>query len=206
MRTHIAVVLLLSFGLVLGDLVFGASEASASITMAVEGERSSITFTSDAPGERIVGTASSLSGTLTVDLQALESTTGTLRFPVRAMQTGNRTRDRHLIGREWLNASANPDIVFVVERLSDVTRETDGTRITVRGTAHGQVEVNGVRAPATARVEVILLTDRGSARIQPTFTVRLADHEVRGARGAIGDTVGETIDIEGLIYASWDTP
>lgn len=184
-------------------LLLVPTQAAASLTLTVDGERSSITFTSDAPGERIVGTASSLSGTLSVDLDAVEATTGTLRFPVRSMQTGNRTRDRHLVGREWLNAAANPDVVFTVERVSDVTRESEGTRITIRGTAHGQVEVNGVRAPATARIEVILLTDRGSARIQPTFTIRLADHEVRGARGAIGDTVGETIDIEGLIYASW---
>lgn len=190
--------------LALAPLLAVASMAHAETALVLDSERSTITFTSDAPGERIVGTAPTVSGTLSVDLDNPETASGTMQFPVNGMRTGNRSRDRHLAGREWLNASANPNVTFTLERLSDVTREVEGERITIRARAHGQVEVNGVSAPAEAQVEVILLMDRRSARIQPTFAIRLADHQVRGARGAIGDTVGETIDIEGLLYASWD--
>ena len=200
MRLFPHAILMLLVSLVLAS----ESNASDATTLNLDSERSTITFTSDAPGERIVGTASSVSGTLSVDLDNPETASGTMQFPVSGMRTGNRSRDRHLAGREWLNASANPNVTFTLERLSDVTREAEGERVTIRARAHGQVEVNGVSAPAEAQVEVILLMDRRSARIQPTFAIRLADHQVRGARGAIGDTVGETIDIEGLLYASWD--
>lgn len=170
----------------------------------ITADRSSIAFTSTAPAERIVGTADGLSGTIRVDLDALESTTGTIEFPVANMRTGNQMRDRHMRGSDWLNGGAHPSIRFTIERLENVTANPQGDRTDVTADAVGQVEVNGVAAPARARVQVALLSSTRTARIQPTFTVRLADHRVTGARGAIGDTVGETIEIEGTIYAAWE--
>ncbi len=188
-----------------GLLLLCAATASADpITLTVTERRSSITFTSDAPGERIVGTASGLSGTITTDLANPAATSGTVQFPVSAMETGNAMRDRHMQGEQWLNAGANPNIVFTIERLEDVTTSVDGARTDINGTAIGTVTVNGVAAAARATVAIAANSETKTVRVQPTFVVRLADHNVAGRDGAIGDTVGETIDISGTVYAAWE--
>ena len=185
------------------SLLAGSAFASP-MAISVNTGRSSLTFTSNAPGERIVGTASQITGTIAADLTNLAATTGTLQFPVSSMATGNAMRDRHLAGSEWLNAEANPSITFTIERLDNATSTVDGNRTDVSGTAVGQVTVNGVSLPASAQIAVALMSNNNSVRIQPTFSVQLADHNVSGAQGAIGDTVAASIEITGTIYATWE--
>lgn len=186
-------------------LLLGASPVFADpLTMAVDARRSTITFTSDAPGERFVGTAGELSGTISTDTANFAATTGTISFPVSSMNTGNTLRDRHMRGSDWLNADANPQISFTIERLEGVATSTNGNRTDVTATAHGQVTVNGVTAPATATVTVALNAETKTGRVQTTFAVSLANHNVTGADNAIGSSVGETIDIEGTVYTSWE--
>lgn len=181
-----------------------AAASATPISISVNTGRSSLTFTSDAPGERIVGTASQITGTIQADLTNLAATTGTIQFPVSSMVTGNTMRDRHMVGAEWLNGEVNPTITFTIERIDNATSTVDGTRTDITGTAVGQVTVNGVSLPATAQIAVALMSNNNSVRIQPNFSVRLADHNVSGAQGAIGDTVAASIDIEGTIYATWE--
>jgi polyisoprenoid-binding protein YceI len=183
-------------------LGLAAAAWAAPVTITVNSGRSSLTFTSDAPGERIVGTASQITGTITADLENLAATTGTLQFPVASMATGNTMRDRHMQGAEWLNAAANPNITFTVERLDNAAATTNGNRTDITGTAVGQVTVNGVSVPATAQIEVAWMSNNNSVRIQPRFAVELAAHNVSGAQGSIGDTVAGTITIDGTIYAT----
>lgn len=172
------------------------------ITVSVTAQRSSITFVSDAPGERIVGTATGLSGSIQTDLANPAATTGTIQFPVDRMETGNAMRDRHMHGDQWLNAEAHPNIVFTIERIDGAQVSTDGNRTDISGTAVGTVLVNGVSAPAQAQVSVAVNSETQTVRIQPTFSVTLANHNVAGRDGAIGDTVGATIAIEGTVYGT----
>lgn len=193
----------LLLGATLSSLVVAEAVAEP-ITVSITSNRSSITFVSDAPGERIVGTAEGLSGTIQTDLAAPAQTTGTVQFAVEDMETGNALRDRHMRGDQWLNGDANPNIVFTIERLDNVTTNTDGARTDITGTAVGTISVNGVAAPATAQVVIAANTETKTIRVQPEFTVRLADHNVTGRDGSIGDTVGETIDISGTVYGAWE--
>jgi polyisoprenoid-binding protein YceI len=71
-------------------------------------------FTSEAPLEKIEGTATS-SGTLQVDLEDFTAIRGEINVPVSSMETGNKTRDEHLRGSDWLDASKCPNVSFKIE-------------------------------------------------------------------------------------------
>ncbi len=170
----------------------------------VDESRSSIRFVSDAPAERIVGTSEEISGTVRWNETRPSTTSGKLSFPVDSMRTGNSLRDRHLTEEDWLHAEENPDVTFNLEKLEDVRRARSENRVDYRATAVGTVELNGVKKPNKASVEIAVLPERNLARIQPTIQFRLADHNVKGADGVVGSEVGKTIDVDGLIYATWE--
>lgn len=187
--------------MILLALVFPASAMAQDAALELDASRSKISFVSTAPAEKIVGTAEDVSGTVKLNLEKLDGT-GKLSFPVEKMNTGNKLRDKHLVGKDWLNAKANPTITFELTSITDTKDvKREGTQVEFTGTANGNVTVNGVSAPSKAEVKVKLDTAKNIARIEPTFKVKLADHKVEGKKGVVGDKVGETIDITGVLYA-----
>lgn len=171
--------------------------------MSLDSERSTLTWTSEAPAEKIVGTASEIEGSVSWNLSSLEATSGSFQFPVESMQSGNRLRDRHLKGRDWLNARANPNVIYQIERLEILERTERDGQLHLEVKIHGRVTINGVEAANESRAQVAIIPESRRVRIQPQIEVSLRDHEVSGRRGAIGDTVGESIQIEGTLYGSW---
>lgn len=184
-------------------LVTTAVAQSSSTTLSIDSDRSKITWVSEAPAEKIVGTAAEVEGKIRWNLDKLEATSAKISFPVASMKTGNSLRDRHLQGKDWLNAKKNPKITFEVKELTDVKRSQDGDRVNVEATAVGEVTVNGVNAPGRAQVEIAVLPAKKLARVQPKLSIDLDDFEVEGRRGSIGKEVAETIEIEGVLYGEW---
>jgi polyisoprenoid-binding protein YceI len=193
-----------SFALVLASSLIASAARAEPVTVTITQNRSSVSFVSDAPGERILGTADALEGEVRTDLAELASTSGTLRIPVERMETGNALRDRHLRSDDWLNAEAHPFIVVRVERLEDLTSTDDGDVTRVEATAVGTIEIHGVSQPMRSAISLALNRQSKTVRIQPTFSVALADHQISGRDNAIGDTVGASIDITGTIYGAWE--
>ena len=75
----------LSFALVLASSLIASAALAEPVTVTITQNRSSVSFVSDAPGERILGTADALEGEVQTDLAELASTSGTLRIPVERM-------------------------------------------------------------------------------------------------------------------------
>jgi polyisoprenoid-binding protein YceI len=167
-----------------------------------------IKFVSEAPAEKIVGTADGIKGLVTFNLGELEKTTGKVSFPVKSMKTGNDQRDEHLRGKDWLNAEANPEITFELKGLKDVkvAPKADGKQV-FAAKAVGAVTVNGVSKDVEADVKVSWLDAKDGGKvagdmikIEGAFAVKLADHKVAGKRGVVGNKVGELIKIELVLY------
>ena len=169
----------------------------------VDTSRSTLTFTSEAPAEKIIGTTEEVQGRIQWNEQSPATSTGQILFPVSSMRTGNRLRDRHLQGDDWLGADANPNVTFELQGLRDVTQERDDDRINLKATAYGTVTLNGVTNEETAQITIAILPEQSVARIQPKLEFSLSDYEVQGTRGTIGREVGSTIEVEALIYANW---
>lgn len=177
---------------------------AAAATLTFDGDRSKLDWVSDAPAEKIVGTAEDVSGRVSWDLENLEATSGEISIPVESMKSGNGLRDRHLRGRDWLQARDNPNIIFRLRGLEGIERSEQDDQIRVSAVAVGTIEVNGEEAETRAPVSIAILPATKRVRIQPEFEVRLGEHNVRGRRGAIGNEVGESIAISGVLYGSWE--
>ncbi|MFM8568968.1 MAG: YceI family protein, partial [Candidatus Kapaibacterium sp.] len=88
--------------------------------------KNEVRFVSDAPLEKIQGTAREISGTFSIDVQNVAATTGTFTVPVRSMVTGSSSRDSHMYDADWLDADAFKNINYnlksvVVERTDNST-------------------------------------------------------------------------------------
>jgi polyisoprenoid-binding protein YceI len=171
--------------------LFASAAFAAPKTIEVEGQAR---FVSDAPVEKIVGTAP-VKGSLSIDFDKPEAVKGSFKVPVSQMKTGNETRDEHLQGAEWLNAAKCPNIAF--EASSAEVKESkpaDKRGIsTVKLAVKGNMTINCVSQPVTAKV--VLKRKAKMAKIGGKFEVKLADFKVAGKKGVVGKKVGETIQV-----------
>lgn len=202
MTTRLIAILAVFATLNLGLLSMAAAQDGGE-TWEVDDSRSSLTFTSEAPAEKIIGTSEEISGEIQWNSDSPDESTGRIQFPVSSMNTGNSLRDRHLQGDDWLNADENPHVTFELKSLREVEQERDDDRINITATAVGEVTLNGVTNEESAQVTIAVLPEQKVARIQPTFEFSLSDYDVEGTRGTIGREVGSTIEIEALIYGNW---
>lgn len=163
-------------------------------------EKSQMKFDSTAPAEKIIGVIKDVTGEVKVNLEDASKTTGKVMFPVASMNTGNDLRDRHMAGEEWLNAKANPNIIFTITSMEDAKVKSEGDKVTIVGLAVGTVNVNGVDAPNKAKVTITILKSKKIVKVDPALSVKLADHKIAGKKGVVGSKVGETVTISGTLY------
>ncbi len=173
------------------------------LTFAVNAEKSEFKFASDAPAERIRGTAKGISGGFTVaDATKPETTSGQITVPVAKMQTGNPIRDGHLQGPDWLNTKVNPNVSFDIDKVDIRSAKAEGDKGTAEGTAHGSFTLNGVAKKLSFPVQISYLTASGALKVTTKFKVSLKDYNIKGKAGLVGSKVGEVIDVDATLYAT----
>ena len=146
-------------------------------------------FDSDAPVEKIKGTADGLAE-LNITGDDLSTITGKIAFDVKSMKTGNDMRDSHLRGAEWLEADKYPQIVFTVKSV----KPKGGEMVSVTG----NFSLHGVDKEMTtdAEVKVVKKGERRLIQIKTKFTVALAEFNVKGKAGVVGKKVGKEIAVK----------
>ncbi len=116
--------------------------------------RNTVSFTSRAPLEDMVGTTNMITGYFVFDpAQPTNGVRGSFTVPVASLDTGIPLRDEHLRSEAWLDAGAYDKITFVVEDTADIVpvKATDTYQtfdVTLIGpfTMHGQT--SRMRIPA----------------------------------------------------------
>jgi polyisoprenoid-binding protein YceI len=159
---------------------------------------------SDAPMEKIKGSAPGVTGSFVMDMAKLTEMTGKLSVPVKTMKTGNPLRDRHLADKDWLDADAYPNITFDIKKVT--VRSADAEKATL--SAEGEFSLHGVTKMMT--IPVTLQWKKAGAdtarvagdwiKITVKFDVKLGDFKVAGKSGVVGKKVGDTIAITGTLY------
>ncbi len=177
--------------------------------------RNSVTFKSTAPLEDIVGTSSQVTGQLVFDpANPNKGGYGELSVPVRSLGTGIPLRDEHLASANWLNAEANPDIVFKIVEVKNIKPvKTTADASTFDVIAVGDFSLNGVtrRLSVPARITFLKENEMTKQR-QPgnllaartTFDITLADYGVTGPKGMkiIGNKVGKKVEVSLSVVGS----
>lgn len=165
------------------------------------------TWASDAPLEQIKGTAGGISGTITIDPKNLSTMRGTISATVSTMKTGNGTRDGHLKGEAWLDASKYPTISFAISSVKDI--KVNGTSAT--GTAVGKFTMHGVTKELSIPFTLKYIPESTATRerapgdlimVSADFTIALKDFNVAGAKGLVGSKVGEEISVKAQLFGS----
>ncbi len=163
---------------------------------AVKLKSSSVKFLSDAPMERIEGTATA-TGELKVDLADLANMKGRIVVPVASMRTGNAKRDGHLRGADWLDAAQFPQISFDITAV----KVTGAPKVNAKGVGAASVIVtgnftlHGVSKKIVAPAKLKWLKGKGM-KVATEFKVSLADYKIAGRGSIVGEKVGKVIDIE----------
>ncbi|HCN05481.1 MAG TPA: hypothetical protein DIS79_07655 [Bacteroidetes bacterium] len=173
--------------------------------------KNAIAFVSDAPAEKINGTADQLTGSFQLDPSNLEATKGRLSVDVKSMKTANSKRDEHMYSPMWLDADAHPQISYDIQNLTDIKIVDQGGRKVATAKANGIFTCHGVSKPLAAEVTITFLpaSDETKKRasgdlvmVKAVFNVALKDYNITGKAGVVGKSVGETIAVEASVFAN----
>lgn len=178
----------------------GSALKGAQTVVLEKSARNQMEWLSEAPGEKIRGSAPGLTGEVTLDPADLASLRGKLTVPVAEMKTGNDMRDRHLKGRSWLDAGAFPHITFEIKGVSEVKAAPGEASFKATGT----FTLHGVSKELSAPITLKWKDAGGGAKVkvETRFEVALADYNIQGKAGVVGDKVGKTIAIWGTLYGA----
>jgi len=169
--------------------------------------KNQFTWNSDAPMEKIQGTAEGVAGTLTLDPSNIATVRGTLSAQVTTFKSGNDMRDEHIRSATWLDAAKFPTLSFAITSVSNV--KVKGNKAT--GNATGNFTMHGVTKQLTVPFTLTYIEESAVSRkrapgdlvsITAQFNVALKDYNVAGSRGSIGSKVGESIVVKAQLFGS----
>lgn len=163
-------------------------------------------FTLDAPLEAISGVANGVSGTLTIDPQKPEATTGSVTIATSTLHVENSVMKEHMLGPDWLDATKNPQITFTVKSLKDF-KMTDGkASATVVGTFALKGVTKEIEVPATVTLLPGKLADRTGGKmkgdlavLRTNFTIKRSDYGInpKAPEDKVADEISVTLAIAG---------
>jgi polyisoprenoid-binding protein YceI len=183
----------LALGLVASPVSAQLFDGDGTVEVAFSGD---FVWVSDAPLEKIKGTAKGATGAVSMPAD-LAKTTGKISIPAGSMETGNSLRDKHLKGKEWLDSGAFPEIVFVLEGLEGVSVEQKGEVRVATAKARGTLTIHGKTKKIT--VPIVLKAKGKNVKAEIEIVVSLADFDIEGSRGTVGKKVGKTIVVNGTL-------
>jgi polyisoprenoid-binding protein YceI len=147
-------------------------------------------FVSDAPMEKINGIGPAM-GAVNFDPEAPASVSGKIVVPLSSLETGNKKRDEHMRGGEWLEASKCPEISFEFSKAKLLDKSSKGDVKSFKLEVDGKFTVHCVTKPL--KTTVTLKTKGPLVKVDSAFPVVLKDHEIKGKEGVMGSKVGNSV-------------
>lgn len=120
-----------------------------------------IQFSLDSVLEPISGTASGITGSVSYDPANPAATSGKIVAATKSLVLPNSMMTEHLLGNNWLDATANPEISFELTKLDGINTAGNVTS----ATAHGKFTLKGVTKEIKVPVKLTHLADAFGKRI-----------------------------------------
>lgn len=120
-----------------------------------------IQFSLDSVLEPISGTASGITGSVSFDPANPAATSGKIVAATKSLMLPNSMMNEHLLGDNWLDAAANPEISFELIKLDGINTVGNVTS----ATAQGKFTLKGVTKEITVPVKLTHLADAFGKRI-----------------------------------------
>lgn len=191
--------------------------ADAKVYRTLHHREAQVTFTSEAPLERIVGKSNEVTGYAaqgpTDNPAKLVSAKWSL--PVKSLATGLPLRDEHIGARDWLDAEAHPDITFTLTAVEDIREVKRGDGFSTWScTLVGTMTMRGVSRElkvADTRLTFMAASER-TAAIAPgdlcflkcDYSVKLSDFGVKNSD--VPSKVSDTVAISQLLRMTTTPP
>ena len=182
-------------------------------------KRNTVTFTSEAPLEDIIGTTMEVSGYVVFNPEKpRKGVRASFSVPTASLKTGIPLRDEHLSGGMWLNAKEYPEITLTINDVKRVkkVKKTDAYQ-TYDMVLIGEFGLHGMTKTIdiTARITYMRESDNTRTKMpgdllagRASFEVPLASFGITGPPGMdlIGTKVGDTVGIEVRFTSSTAKP
>jgi len=131
----------------------------------------------------------------------VRATKGKLVVATSSLQVANGMMKEHMLGDQWLNAKANPEITFEVKKISDIKKNGDKGEAEVSGI----FTLNGVSKEITVDAKATYLPGRLAERspqktpgdllvIRSKFTIKRSDYNIQPGKNL--DKVSDEIELE----------
>ncbi len=143
------------------SLAVGASAAPQAFDFKDPKGVNNVQFHLDAPLESISGQGTGISGTVTFDPAAPETTTGRVVLSAASLTVGNPTMLEHLHGPNWLDVAKFPEITFEAKKLQHPV--VAGAAI--KAEVIGVLTIKGVSKEIAVPVTLTHLPDKLGARL-----------------------------------------
>lgn len=163
-------------------------------------------FTLDAPLEAISGVANGVSGTITIDPEKPEATSGSITIATSTLHVENSVMKEHMLGADWLDAAKNPKITFTVKSLKDYKVSDGKASATVVGTFALKGVTKEIEVPATVTLLPGKLADRTGGKmkgdlavLRTNFTIKRSDFGInpKAPEDKVSDDISITLAIAG---------
>lgn len=118
-------------------------------------------FSLDSVLEPIAGNAGGVTGTVSFDPANPAATSGKIVVATKSLVVPNATMTEHMLGGQWLDAAANPEITFQLSKLEGISTAGNVTS----GTATGKFTLKGVTKDIKVPVKLTYLADAFGKRI-----------------------------------------
>ena len=165
-----------------------------------------VVFELDAPLEAISGTANGVSGTVTFDPAKPAEASGKIVVTTESLTVPNAMMKEHMLGDQWLNAKAHPEISFAITKISDIEKKGDKGEAKVTGT----FTLNGVSKDITVDANVTYLPGRLADRspqktpgdllvIRSKFKIKRSEFNIQPGKNLdkVADEVALSLSIAG---------
>jgi polyisoprenoid-binding protein YceI len=178
-----------------------APDEVAEFALDAKSKRNEVVFISKAPKETIKGKTRTLTGKLKGNLYNLTEIAGTFDVAWKDLDTGNKTRNDHMLAAPWVDASSHPMITFTLSGIEPEGKPSKSGKI-LKGMLIGKMAMNGrekeLKIPSTIAYLPAGKSKSGKKHgarvsIKSKFDVELADFGIEGK--GIGQAVSKTQNI-----------
>jgi polyisoprenoid-binding protein YceI len=154
---------------------------------------SNIAFSLHAPLESIKGTAKGISGFINVDPEDLASARGKIFVATNSLVVPNPLMRMHLLSKDWLNASSNPQITYEIKEVAGVRKKgPNASQVEVKGA----FTLNGITKPLIAEADITYipgkLKESSAGKLQGDLLVMRSNFSIK--RSDFGIRPGEFLD------------
>lgn len=163
-------------------------------------KRNVMKFESKAPAETIESKVNKVAGYLDFNPKKMDKVEGKFTVAWKDVDTGNGMRNTHMMGKDWVDASTYPEVVFTVTQIEGASSKDKPVK-SIKCTLVGTMAMHGreteMKVPATLTYIEAMPGKKGDAphdglTIKTSkFKVALADFGIKGKGDAVGKKVAD---------------